>query len=149
MVKLAPQGTTCIIAAAKRPRAHGPKMVRVNAATAVMLEENTGTTVHIGQDARAMVLSAQRTRDACTTEKAHTQPGGTERGAHEGRKGLMEAGGGTGNGLARHSLLLRVRSREKMGSKKKASLQDTGNYINIKTYNYNSIFLCSNMHYNS
>lgn len=129
MVKLEPRGTTCITAAAKTQRAHGPKMARLNAATAVMLEENTDTTAHTGLDGRATVLPAQRMRDARTTGKAHAQPGGMERGAHEGRKGGAGAGGGTGNGLARRSLLSRVRSRERMENKKRASLQDIGNHL--------------------
>lgn len=104
MVKLEPHVTTYTTAASRRLRAHGPKMARVSAATAVMLEENTDTTVRIGQDAKAMVLSVPRARDARTTEKAHARPRGMERGAHEGRKGAMGAGGGTGNGPARRSL---------------------------------------------
>lgn len=103
-VKLEPHVTTCTTAAARRLRAHGPKMARVSAVTAVMLGETTDTTVHIGQDVRAMVLLAPRVRDAHTIEKAHARSGGMEKGAHEGRKGAMGAGGGTGNGLARCSL---------------------------------------------
>lgn len=104
MVRLEPHAIMCTTAAAGRLRAHGPKMARVSAATVVMLEENTDTTVHTGQDAKAMVSLAPKVRDARTTGKAHAQPGGMERGAHEGRKGAMGAGGGTGNGLARCSL---------------------------------------------